>query len=902
MDAISDALSVNGHFPCTLVVLDEVQQYIGDNADRTLKVQEVTEACVKKFGGRLLFVGTGQSALSSTPQLQKLQGRFRLAVQLSDTDVETVIRQVVLAKKPDKVPPIQDMLAASSGEISRHLVGTRIEPRPEDQEHDVADYPLLPVRSRFWECVLRAVDQAGTAGQLRNQLKIVHEAVKQIADAPFGTVVAGDFIYDQIATDLLQTGVLLSEIHELIQKQRSGAPEGELRSRLCALIFLIGKLPKKNGADIGLRATPEALADLLVQDLKAGGAQLRMHIPELLRGLVEAGSLLQVDNEYRLQTRESSAWETDWRNRLATILHDDARLASERADLLRVACAERIKNVRLQHGKSREARHLELCFTRQAPEPTGQVIPVWVRDGWNDDEKSVLADARKAGTDSPMIFVFIPRRNSDELKQAIASVRAAEETLQVRGIPTTPAGLEARQAMDTRKLTAERTLRAVVGEVLSGARVFLAGGSEYTGADLNAVVLDAAQHALTRLYPHFDLADDPRWDKVIERARKGDGSALEVLGYHGDPGNHPVCSALFKEIGAGKKGRDLRRHFSNSPYGWPQDAIDGALLVLCVTDKVKATQDGKPIELKQLDQTRIGVAEFRTEQTTVTTGQRLAIRKLFQEAGVDFKPQEESAVAGEFLRRMLALAESAGGEAPLPARPDIKHLHQLSSLTGNEQLVALYNERERLVGEVQAWQHAQALIQKRRPRWEALHQLLDHARGLPVFADMHPQVMAIAEQRALLAEPDPMPGLCEQLTQALRQALVAACNAYKTDDDSYRSELTSSPMWQQLTRDQQAHILTENGLSAVPEVQVGTEADVLQSLHAISLDAWRMRRDALRQRFEKARLAAAQLREPKAVRIELPSATLCTEQELDNWLAAVRQAIMQGLKQGPVII
>ena len=65
-----------------------------------------------------------------------------------------------------------------------------------------------------------------------------------------------------------------------------------------------------------------------------------------------------------------------------------------------------------------------------------------------------------------------------------------------------------------------------------------------------------------------------------------------------------MCAGLFKEIGAGKKGRDLRRHFSNSPYGWPQDAIDGTLLVLCVTEKVKVTQDGKPIELRQLDQTR----------------------------------------------------------------------------------------------------------------------------------------------------------------------------------------------------------------------------------------------------------------------------------------------------------
>lgn len=758
------------------------------------------------------------------------------------------------------------------------------------------------MRSRFWEGVLRAVDQAGTAGQLRNQLKIVHEAVKQIAGAPFGTVVPGDCIYDQIATDLLQSGVLLSEIHELIQKQRQVAPDGELRARLCASIFLIGKLPKKNGADLGVRATPEVLADLLVQDLKAGSAQLRRQIPELLQGLVEAGALLQVDHEYRLQTRESSAWETDRRHRLSTILNDDLRLASERADLLRVACGERIKTVRLQHGQSREARHLELCYTRQAPEVTGQGIPVWVRDEWHDDEKSVLADARKAGTDSPLISVFIPRRSSEALKQAIASLRAAEETLQVRGIPTTPAGLEARQAMDTRKLVAERTLGAVVGEVLDGARVFLAGGSEYTGADLNAVVLEAAQHALTRLYPHFDLADEPRWDKVIERARKGDGDALEALAYPGDPGQHPVCAALGKEIGAGKRGRELRRHFSHSPYGWPQDAIDGALLVLCVTEKVKATQDGRPIELRQLDQTKIGVAEFRTEQTTVTTRQRLALRRLFQEAGLDCKPQAESAVAGEFLRHMRALAEAAGGEAPLPARPDTTHLHQFSHLTGNEQLVALYDERERLLAEVQAWQHAQTLIQARRPRWAALQQLLDHARGLPVFADIHPQVMAIAAQRALLAEPDHLPGLCEQLAQTLRQTLVAAYEAYNSDDDAYRRELTASPTWQQLTPEQQAHVLAENGLAPVPPVCVGTEAEVLQSLAAVSLDAWRMRRDALRQRFEQARLAAAQLVEPQAVRIELPSATLTTEQELDNWLTAVRQAIMQRLTQGPVII
>ncbi len=57
--AIGDALADDGELPCTLIVLDEVQQYIGENADRTYAVQELTEECCKKLGGRVLFVGTG---------------------------------------------------------------------------------------------------------------------------------------------------------------------------------------------------------------------------------------------------------------------------------------------------------------------------------------------------------------------------------------------------------------------------------------------------------------------------------------------------------------------------------------------------------------------------------------------------------------------------------------------------------------------------------------------------------------------------------------------------------------------------------------------------------------------------------------------------------------------------
>lgn len=111
----------------TLIVLDEVQQFIGDSGDRAYSIQEVVESCCKHSGGRLLFVGTGQTAMS------------------------------------------------------------------------------------------------GTISQLRNQLRIVHEAACATAEQTLGQVVPRDFIDDQLNTKLLQHGLLSREVYDRIASSRPAA-------------------------------------------------------------------------------------------------------------------------------------------------------------------------------------------------------------------------------------------------------------------------------------------------------------------------------------------------------------------------------------------------------------------------------------------------------------------------------------------------------------------------------------------------------------------------------------------------------------------------------------------------------------------------------------------------------
>ena len=280
---------VEGKLPLTLVVLDEMQQYINDDGKVAENVQYIVEGCSSRFGSQVLFVATGQAALTSTNTLRKLMGRFTVEVALSDTDVETVVRKVVLRKKPECVTVIAQALDKVSGEISRELGGTRLEAKAADKATLVADYPLLPTRRRFWDRALRSIDKAGKAGVLRTQLKIVHEAVRSVANDPLGHVIGGDFLFQSESASMLQSGVLLKEIDELIRGLQDGTADGELRSRACALVFLISQLPHEGVGDTGVRATAPFIADLLVEDLATDGSTLRKEVPRILDELVERG-------------------------------------------------------------------------------------------------------------------------------------------------------------------------------------------------------------------------------------------------------------------------------------------------------------------------------------------------------------------------------------------------------------------------------------------------------------------------------------------------------------------------------------------------------------------------------------------------------------------------------------
>lgn len=902
VSTVREVLSSDGQIPCSLIVLDEVQLFIGDSSQRSLDVQEVAEALCKQLDSRVLLIGAGQTALAGSMQLlQRLRGRFTIPVELSDLDVETVTRRVVLAKKADKLKAVKECMESHAGEIDRQLASTAIAARPDDRHIIVDDYPLLPVRRRFWEQALRAADVPGTTAQLRTQLRIVYDAVRATADKPLGTVVPTDFIFEQLQPDLLRTGVLLREIDEAIRRFDDGTDEGRLKRRLCGLIFLIRKLPRHQGADIGVRATADMLADLLVSDLGTDGATLRRDVPLVLQKLVDDGKLIKLDEEYSLQTRESSEWEREFRNRQARFNNDLTGTSAKRASLFSIAFDKAIGGIKLVHGKSKEPRKLVLNFGEHAPTTKGHEIPVWIRDGWGDSEGAVLNDARAAGADSPVIYVFVPKASADDLKKAIVDYEAVKSTLDFKGVPNTEEGREAQNAMKSRLQEAESRRDEIVRQVIDGSKVFQGAGTECFGVELSDKVRAAAEASLDRLFPNFREADHERWNGVINQAKNGDEGALKLVGFIDKPEKHPVCAALLSAVGAGKKGKEVRTIFEDSPYGWPRDAVDAGLILLHTTGHLRAAHNGSVLKPGQLDQAKISVAEFRVESVNIDAAQKIKLRKLFQAADVNCRPGEEIVQASAFLNRLVDLAAEAGGDAPLPERPSIAHIEALRGLAGNDQLSAILSQYDALSQQLKDWSARADTAAKRRPTWAMLQGLLDHGNSLPSLTELRKQADAVLADRRLLDASDPVPSIHKAAVKILREAVNDAFSAFSSVFKEQMATLVANETWGRLKSAQQKDQLSAAGIS-LPTLSVGDDATLLDALRHCPLDSWRVRTTALPEQFRQALLAAAKLLEPKTQQVRLSSPTLKTAEEVKKWIAEKEKELLAQIKKGPVVV
>src|SRR5207253_547854 len=108
------------------------------------------------------------------------------------------------------------------------------------------------------------------------------------------------------------------------------------------------------------------------------------------------------------------------------------------------------------------------------------------------------------------------------------------------------------------------------------------------------------------------------------------------------------------------------------------------------------------------------------------------------------------------------------GDPPLPEIPATDDLEELRTLSANERVIELAAADAELEARIALWRNLGDRRLAREAAWRLFERLLAHAETLEDAPAVQAQARAICEQRALLADVDPVAALLGTVADKLR--------------------------------------------------------------------------------------------------------------------------------------
>lgn len=883
--------------PCTIIVLDEVQQFIGQDSNLADNVQFLAEDLCSRFDGKFLLVGTGQNALTDTPILQKLMARFRVPIQLTNTDIQTVIRKTILDKKPSAVALLNTKLDASLGEISRNLEGTVFGYITEDKNTLVADYPLFPSTRKLWNKILQVIDVAGTSGQLRNQLRIIDDSLKTIANMEVGQTVPADFIFNQNQTQLIQSGLLLNDTCNLIQERKAKGGDSEIEGRILSAVFLLDQLIS-NIPDTGLKSNENIIADLLIDNLNVNSDAFRAQVKALIKKMVEEKVLMPINDEYRLQTKIGAEWEQEFTKQYIKLNNSgDDQIQSLRREKIIALFKDKTKAISITQGVSRIVREFELWEKDTVPN-TEHKLNLWIRDGWFENDTSVVSEIRAAGNNAPLSYVFVKKFRDTELKVEIIKYLAAGLAINAMGLPPTPEGEQAKRSMETRQSQAKNAINELIEKICAESTVYLAGGNIVQSGTLKDNIQEALNSIADRQFSDFKgKADFPNWGQALNKAMAGSPDALNAISYNGDVDKHPISSEILRFMGnSTKTGKDIRNQFMKATYGWSQDAVDTILIMLKNMQYISTSETN-------LNVAKINQAVFKKEVHILSAKDKMEIRILFQNAGITCPPNLEIfPYSNQYLEKIKTLVGMVSGEAPRPEPINIEFIKEIENKEGNERLLEILRQKLHFQDRFNEWSAKAKQVIAREPKWNLLVELANHAPDEPEIELLKTEITAIRDNRLLLQEPDPVQPILNIITEKLILILNNKKEQFNTLYDLKMADLQANEYFKKLTPEQKHVILANHQLLIKPEIKPLDAHALLNQLQKASLYTWNTKIAALPGQFQSALEDAILLSAPQATQYSLPHKTITNQADIEAYITELKAELEKLLKNSSSII
>jgi len=292
-----------------IFLVDEMGQFVGQDTQRMLNLQTITEDLGTACGGRAWVVVTSQEDIDAVlgemkkgaaNDFSKIQGRFKTRLSLSSANVDEVIQERLLAKHGGNVEDGLRKLHAAKGDILKNQLSfTNVGPTMKafkDADDFVRNYPFAPYQFQLVQKVFEAIRKAGATGLHlsrgeRSILDAFQSAAKQVAGDAVGVLVPFWRFYPSIES------FLDTSVKRTIDQAETNPSLEPFDIKLLQVLFLIRYVEE-------IKGNVNNLVTLCIDEIDADRLALRRKIEESLQRLEKETLISRSGDNYFFLTNE----------------------------------------------------------------------------------------------------------------------------------------------------------------------------------------------------------------------------------------------------------------------------------------------------------------------------------------------------------------------------------------------------------------------------------------------------------------------------------------------------------------------------------------------------------------------------------------------------------------------
>lgn len=613
-----------------IFIIDEVGQYVSRSVDKMLDLQGVVQALgtagvnrvnAKKAAAPFWIVVTSQEKLneivdaldSKKIELARLQDRFRIPIDLKQTDIPEITGKRVLEKSPDGKSLLEQLYAANEGRLKTLCTLERTSRNISLSKKDfIALYPYLPYQIDL--CIdivsglrLKRGAHRHIGGSNRTIIKQAQEIMinprTRLADAPLGTLVTLDKVYE-----LLYLGNLLpSETSHEIDAIAKQFPGNEMALRVAKAIALLESV----------KDLPRTIHNLsVVLHPSVESESIHKDVETALQQLEKAQIIRDTEEGYKLLTVQEKTWDTQ-RNGLDPKPADRNRILRE---LIRSIFADpKIRSYKYNNLKPFRA---VLWVEGELVESDGQVPLKLLLAQDTEDFPLRSTEARESSlTNTQEVYWVVAF--TEEIHQHVQEAFRSREMVSNFERHAAHGKLTSEEASclaeeKLRQDRYQRELRTKLTDALKSGSGFFRGvqrDSSVLGQSLPDVLAKLFDWIIPDLYPKLEMGIRPlKGTEARDFLVAANLNGLSPVFYDGVNGLNLVAKQggkfvpnlaadvcreilayLVREHKYGNKvtGKMLETHFQGLGYGWDGAVIHLVLAVLLRGGAVEVTHQGR---------------------------------------------------------------------------------------------------------------------------------------------------------------------------------------------------------------------------------------------------------------------------------------------------------------------